>query len=147
MLYYIGRKISLIWTDKELCLFRDLKITKEQPSQSCNLKAENGIIRRNRVHITPTAPSPSDSGPISQKMESSIDVEIVPIIIHSRPPMKEITATADRQEPSTLIILHGSSTTITLSIPTAPIPKPKLTGSPTMSVECKKDWKTMYCMD
>ena len=115
---------------------RDLQITKHQPSQSCNLKAENGIIRRNRVHIIPSAPSPSDSGPISQKMESSIEVEIVPIILLSRPPIKEITATADRQVPSTLIVLHESSTTITSSIPPTAIPK--LTGRLTTREEWKR---------
>ncbi|XP_028407180.1 uncharacterized protein K02A2.6-like [Dendronephthya gigantea] len=103
----------------------------EQPSRSYMLKTRKGVIRRNRVHIIPTTPLLTDSGPISQKKESSTHMETTPIILPSRPPKKEITTTQDRQEPSTPTVTHEPSTTIPSPIPPTPIPQPELSRRPT----------------
>jgi hypothetical protein len=90
----------------------------------------NGMIRRNRVHIIPTTPPPPDSGPTSHKRVSSTDVEAIPIILPSIPPKKEITVTHDGQEPSTPISPHEPSTPIRPTQPT-PIPLLELSERPT----------------
>ncbi|CAB4002183.1 Hypothetical predicted protein [Paramuricea clavata] len=106
------------------------QITREEPSRSYTLKTSNGMIRRNRVHIIPATPPPSDSGPTSHKRASLTDVEAIPIILPSRPPKKEITVTNDGQEPLTPISPHEPSTPIPPTQRT-PIPLPELSERPT----------------